>query len=120
VERRRTAEEKTAAFGLTRFAYSEAALRYVYGAAGLARARELLGRTYYHSGAAEDLRDFSYTMAMLKRHNLLDQMIWPRTLDTYDAIKNPTPSNIEIELDVEYSLTEIALCFVAACRQPRA
>jgi hypothetical protein len=98
--------------------YSEAALRQVYGTAGLAQAQDVFVNTPYASDAAEDFRNFSYTMAILRRHNLIDQTIWPRTLDTYDAVKNPKPSNVEIELVVEYNLTEIGLCFLAACRQP--
>jgi hypothetical protein len=67
--------------------------------------------------AANDLRSFSYIMAILKRHNLIAESIWPRTVDRYDAVKNPNPK-IEVEIEIEYSMSEIGLCFVIACKQP--
>jgi hypothetical protein len=71
---------------------------------------------------AADLRNFDYMMAVLRRHNVIGETAWPRVVDRYDAIKNPHPKigEIEIEMEIEYFLTEIGVCFVAACETPKA
>jgi Abortive infection alpha len=69
---------------------------------------------------ATDLRNFDYMMAVLRRHNVIGETAWPRVVDRYDAIKNPEPKLVEIEMETEYFLTEIGVCFVAACETPKA
>ena len=100
--------------------YTESGLREVYSAAGLSQTQDFFRTSDSDSRAADDLRNFSYMMAILKRHNLMTDSIWPRTVGSYDAIKNPNPkpSDIEIELNIEYSMSEIGLYFVAACNKP--
>jgi hypothetical protein len=44
-------------------------------------------------------------MAVLKRHSILAETIWPEVKSDYDAIKNPSP-DVDVELDIDYSLTE--------------
>jgi hypothetical protein len=101
-------------------AFTESELRDAYSAAGLSQAQDFFRTSASDNRAADDLRSFSYIMAILKRHNLIAESIWPRTVDRYDAVKNPSPkpSEIEVEIEIECSMSEIGLCFVIACKQP--
>lgn len=105
--------------------FYEYQLQNLYIDAGLARGRSFHPDRENTVSSGDDIaadhRDFDYMMAIFKRHNLLADSIEPRILqDKYDARKNPHPrSDIDIEFDVSYSLSEIGVCFVAACTQPR-
>jgi hypothetical protein len=70
-----------------------------------------------HNGSDSDTDRFEYSFDLLRRHNLVTETIWPRTIDKYDAIKNPKP-DFEIELDADYSLSELGRCFITACKKP--
>ena len=105
--------------------YNDEELMKIFSNSGLTRvpvgqrmSREEVDST--EDDRAADRRDFSYTMALLRRHNVMTESVWPRMVDKYDAIKNPDPrlADAEVTLDVSYSLTELGYCFVKACRPP--
>jgi hypothetical protein len=56
-------------------------------------------------------------MAVLKRHSILAETIWLEVKSDYDAIKNPSP-DVDVELDIDYSLTEFGFSFITACKRP--
>jgi hypothetical protein len=68
-------------------------------------------------GSESGTDSFEYSFAVLRRHNLISESIEPRTVDRSDRIKNPRP-DVEIELHVDYTLSELGRCFIAVCRGP--
>jgi len=41
----------------------------------------------------------------------------PEVKSDYDAIKNPSP-DVDVELGIDYSLTELGFIFITACKRP--
>jgi len=111
------ANEKRGLFHTAHVYFSDSELHDIYTSAGLSQVPHFFLKSDDDEQAAQDLRSFSYMLAMLKRHNLIAESIWPHTVDRYDAVKNPKP-DFEVEIEIEYSLSEIGSCFVVACRQP--
>lgn len=105
--------------------YEEDDLLRVYAEAGLAQypdlAELLTGNKAFSADIRTDLQGLGFTLDVLQKHRILDKELTPVPLSVDDMhVRIPPAQDVMgINTVTLFRLTELGLCFVAACQPPQ-